>query len=34
LWPPRSPDLVPPDYFLGVIWSKFCTQIVLKLLTN
>jgi hypothetical protein len=19
LWPPRSPDLVPPDYFLGVI---------------
>jgi hypothetical protein len=32
LWPPQSPDLTPPDYFLWVILSKLCTQIILKLL--
>jgi len=27
LWPPRSPDLTPADFFLWVYWRAKCTKI-------
>ena len=29
-WPPRSPDLTAPDFFLWVIWKVKCTVIALQ----
>ena len=34
LWPPQSPDLIPPDYFCGVISNEWRIEIIPKHYAN